>query len=302
MKHREPSRHDPRKPIRSAETVAWCRALAHLEPNPPVSCPDSLAHIFLNPVFRILLRPAPFWRWLTEKKAPGLYHLHFGRTLYIDDALRDGVANGASQLVLLGAGYDSRPYRMHDGLRGARVFEVDFPGTQERKKRCLRKHFGELPDHVTFVPIDFEVESLDEGLGNAGYDPQAKTVFLWEGVCCFLTPEAVDEVVRFVSHNSAPGSRLVFDLWDGQVIEGDHSAFGAKQLMRVTAKIGEPIIWGLHRGGRDDELPEWLASRGLDLVDASTPEQMERRYFGSDTRRRMMACFRMVTSEVRSSQ
>lgn len=295
---REPSRHDPRKPILSAETVAWCRALARREPDPPRPCPDSLAYVFLSPAFRALLYPRAFWHWLLETTTPGLYHLHFGRTLYIDEALRDAVAAGASQVVLLGAGYDSRPYRMRDDLDGVRIFEVDFPGTQNRKEDKLRKHFGDLPDHVTFVPIDFESQSLEEVLQDAGYDPAATTFFNWEGVSCFLTAEAVDDVVRFVTEHSAAGSRLVFDLWDRRAIEGDHSAFGAKQLTRRSARIGEPLTWGLRPG----ELPGWLAARGLTLLDASDPQEMEARYFESDPKRRMVGCYQMITAGVRGTE
>ncbi|MBE3561569.1 MAG: SAM-dependent methyltransferase, partial [Ktedonobacteraceae bacterium] len=90
---------------------------------------------------------------------PGIYGVQISRTRFIDDAVRDALSQGIEQVVILGAGLDTRPYRLA-GMEHARVFEVDHPSVQEDKKKKLYKHFGRLPQQVTFLPIDFDAQSL----------------------------------------------------------------------------------------------------------------------------------------------
>src|SRR5207244_5763641 len=107
------------------------------------------------------------------------------RTSAIDAAVRDALAAGATQLVILGAGYDGRAWRMSE-LAGVKVFEVDHPATQGDK----RAHLAELPPAtgvVTFVAVDFERESLGAALDRAGHDRSSPTCWIWEGVVMYLT-------------------------------------------------------------------------------------------------------------------
>ena len=129
------------------------------------------------------------------------------RTAAIDRAVRDAIADGARQLVILGAGYDGRAWRMPE-LAGVRVFEVDHPATQGDK----RTHLGELPPAtgaVTFVAIDFERESLDAVLERAGHDRTSPTCWIWEGVVMYLTRDAMHATLQSIAGRSAPGSTLI---------------------------------------------------------------------------------------------
>ena len=109
------------------------------------------------------------------------------RTRAIDDTVRESLRGEATQVVILGAGYDSRAYRMQGPLRGATVFEVDLPPMQELKKlrQCARV-LGRAPGNVVFVPIDLATEDLGPALRKAGYRRDCKTVFVWEGVSMYL--------------------------------------------------------------------------------------------------------------------
>jgi methyltransferase (TIGR00027 family) len=128
----------------------------------------------------------------------------------MDDYLGACLRAGIEQLVILGAGLDSRAYRI-EGLKGqVRVFEVDHPATQAAKLAKLTKLFGALPAHVTYVPIDFDAETLEK-LFDFGYSRQHKTLFIWEGVVHYLTAEAVDQTLSFVSKHSGAGSSIIFD-------------------------------------------------------------------------------------------
>ena len=125
--------------------------------------------------------------------------------------------------MILGAGYDSRAYRF-DALKDPiRVFEVDHPATQQAKLEGVRKIFGSLPEHVRYVAIDFNQQTLEDCLAAHGYDPQAKTVFLWQGVTYYLEPAAVDSTLTFIARHAAPGSSVIFDYIDNALLTGQPS-------------------------------------------------------------------------------
>src|SRR5690242_19428209 len=113
--------------------------------------------------------------------------------------------------MILGAGYDTRAYRFADELSSVRVFELDHPVTAAVKLARVRRAFGELPEHVTYVRADLEREDLGLALVRAGYASAARTLFIWSGVSFYLSAEAVDSVLGFVRQSSGPGSSIVFD-------------------------------------------------------------------------------------------
>ncbi len=126
----------------------------------------------------------------------------------LDDEVADALKTGIVQVVNLGAGWDSRAYRL-PGLRGARVFEVDLPETTEAKRKKLEHLFGRVPENVMLVPIDIDREDLDEALRSHGYRPAEKTLFVWEGVTQYLTEAGVRRTLAAIA-KAPPGSRLVF--------------------------------------------------------------------------------------------
>jgi methyltransferase (TIGR00027 family) len=153
------------------------------------------------------------------------------RTAAIDRAVRDAVAGGATQLGILGAGYDGRAWRMPE-LAGVRVFELDHPATQGDK----RTHLAQLPPAagiVSFVPIDFERESLDTVLERAGHDRSLPTCWIWEGVVMYLTRDAMRATLRGIAGRSAPGSTLIVNY------HTIHRRLFARLMFRL---IGEPQI------------------------------------------------------------
>lgn len=153
------------------------------------------------------------------------------RTVTIDAAVRDAISRGATQLVILGAGYDGRAWRMRE-LAGVRVFEVDHPATQREK----RTHLAELPSAigtVTFVPMNFELESLGAALDRAGHDRASPTCWIWEGVVMYLTRDAMRATLAGIADRSAPGSTLIVNY------HTLHRRFIARLMFRL---IGEPQI------------------------------------------------------------
>lgn len=129
------------------------------------------------------------------------------RTRYIDDCLRAAVADGIAQVVMLGAGFDTRALRMPE-LAHARVFELDFPEQLARKREALA---GERTDHITYVPCDLATAELDAALVLAGFDPARRAVVVWEGVTTYLGTRGTAQTLRALSALLAAGSQLVFD-------------------------------------------------------------------------------------------
>jgi len=153
------------------------------------------------------------------------------RTASIDRAVRATIAGGATQLVILGAGYDGRAWRLPE-LAGVKVFEVDHPATQEDK----RAHLTQLPPPagtVSFVSIDFERESLGTVLDRAGHDSSSPTCWIWEGVVMYLTRTAMRATLDGIASRSAPGSTLIVNYHTA------HRRFFARLVFRL---IGEPQI------------------------------------------------------------
>jgi len=253
----------------TARGVTLYRAIESTRPEDERVCYDPLAREFLRPEVRLLCRSRTMAKILDlSLKRAGLapsYYYVIARTAYIDGCLEECIGEGIEQLVILGAGFDSRAYRFRELEGKVRVFEVDHPATQEPKIERIKKVLGALPGHVVYVSIDFESENLHERLLEGGYDPGLKTLFIWEGVVSYLTPEAVDGTLSFVAGNAGEGSTIVFTYTFRSFIEGT----AGKRIRRYRAfmqRKGEPHIFGLDK----DTIGEFLLARGFTLIENVT--------------------------------
>lgn len=268
----------------TAELTTAARAAESMRRPNRRLCYDPLAREFLGRPLRMVARSALLTRlvlWIAERLAPGVPGEVLSRTQYIDDCLKARIDDGIEQLVILGAGYDSRPYRFKE-LRGrVTVFEVDHPATQEVKRRRVQKLHGRLPDGVVFVAIDFESERLDSMLLGSGYDRNLKTFFIWEGVSYYLTASAVDETLGFVVNNSGSGSSIVFDYAYEKVLEG---ASDARQITRALAaweRVAAPLTTAEHFvfGIEEGTIEEFLSARGFSQIVNINHNFFESAYF-----------------------
>jgi methyltransferase (TIGR00027 family) len=191
------------------------------------------------------------------------------RTKFIDERLQQTIKDGATQVVILGAGWDTRAYRFADLLRNARVFEVDQPATQNWKRRRAEEALGPAPANLTYLPIDFRHQTLGDVLSAAGYDPTQKTFFIWEGVTMYLPEPAVRETLAWIACQ-APGSSLVFDFayrtlidWIATMPENweppDETARAGMVRLRQIQAWGEPWIFGVPT----EKSAEFLGELGL---------------------------------------
>jgi methyltransferase (TIGR00027 family) len=258
----------PGRPSRTSIMVAAGRAFGAREPDLSVRNPDWLAERFLGPDERELIREHPIAGALEQDYlqarqnavVAGTANLMLARTRFVDERLQTALRGGATQVVILGAGFDTRAYRFQDLLKGKKVFEVDFHSTQEFKKRRVAEVLGTAPAHVAFVEIDFKRDALRDALVGAGFQPAEKTFFVWEGVSVYLAEEAVPTTLRAIATSSAPGSSLVMD-YACQATIDVLARFPNHPQHQFTTDWGEPWIFGVP----DNQEREFFRACGLEL-------------------------------------
>ena len=290
----------PDKPSQTALRVALARAIESRLPKKKRLCFDSHAKYFLDaPSKRIYeswyLRKLYYFR--SDRFMPGIIGSVMIRTQFLDDYLRKSVAKGIEQLVILGAGYDTRAYRLTELLDSVKVYEVDHPSTQERKISLLKQKLGTLPDHVTYVPIRFNSEDLIENLSAAGYRKKVKTVFIWEGVTYYLSLKAVDNTLQDVPKASANGSSIIFDYFPPSVANGTCQLKEAQNMRTFFSQFGEEIMFGIE----PNTIDEFLLARGFDNIKSFTCSDLKERYLVDRRRkRRISELFSIVTASVKA--
>jgi methyltransferase (TIGR00027 family) len=233
----------------TAEGAASLRAAGALEPDSAVRCPDDMAAGFLGGFNATTLAKHRLTRPLYLRRVnqilPGAYPFEIARCKFIDEITLSEVGAGVDEVVLLGAGLDSRPYRLADRLERPRVFEVDHPASQATKRARLRRLLGDEPREVRFVPIDFTRDDLATEMARAGHDERAATLFIWSGVSPYLPEEAVSAVLSWVGAHASPRTSIVFDAIWASVLGGESNLYGARELLDAVARAGEPLRWGV---------------------------------------------------------
>ena len=262
----------------TAEGACALRAAGATLRDPELRNPDYLAADFISPGLKLsALAKVPVLRRLSphivERVLPGALWFELARTRHMDQVLVGEVADGATQAVLLGAGLDSRFYRLRDDLGDAALFEVDHPVTAAVKAERLEAIFGRMPGHVSYVHVDFNTQGVGERLAAHGFDPEARSIVIWSGVSMYLEPEGVAETLRWFAAGTGAGSAICFDYLWKEMLDGDDSFHGAAELRKRVTSGGEPFKFGIPRGGAKD-----FAERfGLVLEEDLGPEDAHER-------------------------
>lgn len=267
---------------RTAQYVAAYRAIESLERRPHFR--DRFAASFLSPELARLVRAArlPPFRALVkryaDRRAPGARTSAIARTCYIDDALRNAVRAGIRQVVVLGAGFDSRAHRLPE-LRDSVVFEVDRAETQTVKRAALARTVLGVRDDVRYVSVDFLRDSVSDRLVEAGWDAAAPTSFVWEGVTNYLTEPSVTSVLAWIGR-SAAGSTVVFTYVHRGLLDRTERFEGGDQILANVQRLAEPWTFGLY----PDDVAPFLARAGLDLLEDLGADDYRRRYLDGNVR------------------
>jgi len=142
----------------------------------------------------------------------GIYEYVIARTKYIDAIFSQALAERFDQVLIFGAGFDTRAIRFQDTIGNTKVFELDIPVTQQAKIDQYQKRGVAIPSNLHFIPIDFDKESLSAKLNEAEFWMQRRSLFILEGLVMYLQPDSVDETFKTIRDYAGKGSWIVFDL------------------------------------------------------------------------------------------
>ena len=268
-------------PSKTAEVVCFFRALERRRPAHARILDDEYAHLFLGRSLKAALAAAEAAGPLGELPArflPGVAAFVLARHRFIDDALAAALAQTGDerveQVVVLGAGYDTRAWRFAAALAGRPVFELDFSSTSRRKDELAAKHAGALPGTVVRrVEVDFLRETFDGPLIGAGFVEGARTFFVWEGVSMYLTRAVVKDTLAMMRGLSGGGSELCCDFWF--LVDAPDLRSAAHRLSASLLQLlGEPVLFGIH----PEDAGPFLHRLGFELVDVADAGALRARY------------------------
>ena len=256
---------------------------------------DNLALPILPFGYRIEVRLfGPIRNWVikkSEQKVPGLWGGIMARKRYIDDIVSEAADGQIEAVVNLGAGFDTRAFRLR-ALAEVPVWEVDQPQNIDAKRSRLEKLFEPVPAHVTLVPIDFDHEDLATVLASHGYEPDRRTMFVWEGVTQYVTEAGIRATFDFLARAPA-GSRMVFTYTPKDFIDGENF-YGLEYLYKQMLVKDKIWLFGID----PEKVDEFIGEFGWRVVEHLGYDELGERYVKPTGRElQSMAIERMVSAE-----
>jgi methyltransferase (TIGR00027 family) len=265
------------KSSRTADFACLLRAASYVDKRECYSGPDAIAYMLVPPFLKLIARSRWLFKVFSRPFFPsGMYEYVIARTRYFDAVFTEALEHGFDQIVIFGAGFDSRALRFSKLNKGTRVFELDAPTTQQEKLKVLKLKKLVIPKTLIFVPIDFNKEKVADKMAQAGFVVGRKSLFLLEAVTMYLPKDAVESTFRFIGDISGMGSLIAFDYIYAGVLRKENKYYGERESsLKTLAKVGEEWIFALEEG--EDE--RFLIRHGFSLKDHSGKAELEDRYF-----------------------
>jgi len=261
---------------RTAAMTCLCRAFSSLESKPHYQSEDHVAVKILPRTIRVLIH-IPLFRkcFLRLFVPPGVYEYVIARTRYIDAVFEKALAEQFGQILLFGAGYDTRALRLHARAPHTRIFELDAPHTQQAKIRQFRKCNLSIPSNLVFIAVDFDRESLPRRLDMAGFEKYPRSLFVLEGLVMYLEPGSVRATFKTIRDYAGTGSRIVFDYVRASVLRRENTLYAEAELVRSVAQAGEKWQFGIE----PDEIASFTGDHGFIVSDHKCAQELETTYF-----------------------
>jgi methyltransferase (TIGR00027 family) len=266
------------KASQTAQYMALFRALETTQPANKRLFNDPYALSFLEGKLNLAARLSPlsFVRQYVQrtigKKIPGALSSGIARTRYIDDLLQQTLQHQVQQVIILGAGFDTRALRL-DGLAGIPVIEIDHPNTSRKKTSILKRKLGQLPNHIHYWQIDFNKESLQELAAREKLDFSIPTTIIWEGVTNYLHAQAINNTFAF-AQQFAKGSYIIFTYVHQQVLDAPENFFGATRLLKDLDALEERWTFGFN----PEKLSAYLQQYNFVLLEDSGASNYRDKY------------------------
>jgi methyltransferase (TIGR00027 family) len=252
------------------------RACSAFETNHYYKSDDHIAPLILPSGLKPFLHISLARRLFTKIAAPkGIYEYVIARTKYIDAVFKRALAEQFDQVLIFGAGFDTRALRFQDAMGNTSVFELDVPVTQHAKITQYEKRHLAIPSNLTFIAIDFDKESLPMKLDEAGFCKQHRSLFILEGLTMYLQPESVDATFQTIRDYAGKGSWVVFDYIYASVLRKEGIYYGEKGVVQKVSGAGEQWHFGIEKG----QIEQFLARYTMQLIDHKDSKDLEMAYF-----------------------
>ena len=253
-----------RKTSETAVITASLRALACYEEDDNIRGSDQIAGLFLPQEKKEPLSDSGFRSAIKKAIPEGMYEYVIARTRYFDELFTRYLKEEIPQIVILGAGYDSRAYRFENLIGKTVIYEVDALATQEQKRLILQKNGIHCHENIKYVACDFENDVLEDKYASQGFNPQLLTLFIWEGVTFYLNPATVQNMLQLLHANAAAHSMIGFDF------QSIHHGQG----LIDTGLKDEMITFGVESG----MIGAYLKDLGYAIIEHLDSEEMCKRY------------------------
>ncbi len=254
-------------PSRTAQYMALFRAIESARSKQKRLFYDPFAVLFLDRGLKIVVKISslPIIGSLTskimEKQAPGAFSSGVSRTRYIDDLLQKTVKKGVKQVIILGAGFDTRSLRLNF-LKDISVVEIDHPDTAKFKMEILNNSIGYLPQNVKYYQIDFNKESLTDLATRNNLNPDIPTTFIWEGVTNYLQQDAIDNTLEFI-RKFTNKSYIIFTYINKRILDDPGSFPYTDKYHSILENNEEKWTFGFD----PEKLPDYLNKFDLTLIE-----------------------------------
>lgn len=275
MKATKNKRRIEKKSSRTAAYTCVSRAASYNENTQYYKSNDNIAPKLLPKFIHILIRSERMKNFLLKKLAPnGIYEYVIARTKFMDEIFSKALLDDFDQILLFGAGFDSRGIRLTGINDKTRIFELDIHTTITDKLEQYKKRKID-PGMVNYVKIDFDNEKIDEKLKMSGFQSNKKTLYILEGITMYLNEATINEDFKFIKESAGQGSIVVFDFIYQSVLEEKNLFFGEQEIYQRVKKTGEGWTFGIPK----NEIEDFLEQHGLELIELMDSSKLEKRYF-----------------------
>jgi methyltransferase (TIGR00027 family) len=260
----------------TAKMTCLSRACSALETDPHYKSGDYVAPSLLPRGWASLLHLRLGRMLFSRVVAPrGMYEYVIARTKYIDAVFERSLAEAFPQVLIFGAGFDTRMLRFQDLSTRTRIFELDMAPTQTAKLGQYQARHLAVPTNGTFATIDFEKQLLPRVLDEAGFRRQQRSLFVLEGLLMYLRPKAVQATFQTIQAFAGERSWIVFDCVYASVIRHEGTRYGETGIVKTVTGAGEQWNFGIEAGG----IQQFLAPFDLTLIEQRDARDLERAYF-----------------------
>ena len=271
---REEARRIESKSSRTAGFICMYRAASYLEKKELYQSGDYIAPRLLPGLIKFLVRYKLInFKWPFFPK--GIYEYVIARTKYIDNIFKESIENGIEQILLFGAGFDTRAVRFAEKNMKTKIFELDTLYTQTAKINQFKKRGISIPENTILISIDFNVDSVSEKLESNGFKRNKTTLFIMEGIIQYLNKEAVDELFKLLYELAEPESKVVFDYIYASVLRKENIYYGEKDIYKKVNSVQEPWLFGIEKGGME----AFVKNYNFSLIQNLDSEDLEKMFF-----------------------